>query len=367
MKRILIITGSLFNSLGGPYHSVRDTAVAFLNMGYHVNIIGTKDTKNQEKYVETYVERNKYKNCFVQALRKYGPSNFHFTFGWGKYWTAIKKADYISIQSVWQFNCLLVAIFSIIQRKPYYYAVRGEFNDKKSIHQFHKILIKKLILFAFNKANFIQVLNENEARSLRTYGCTSKINLIPNGINQKKIDISNKRNKHILFLGRLDPNKGLIELINAWKFIKDKNNWKLIIAGDGNKKFKKLFFENIKGQNDIKYLGFISGSKKESLIKNSSWFILPSFMEGMPMAVLESLSYGTPVIITKQCNLPLVFKSGAGFEISNEPKNIAEILQNIFYLEKNDYKQISKNAIKLIKDKYQWKEIIKKIIEQIDE
>ena len=80
-------------------------------MGYYVSIIGTKDTKNQDDDVKTYVDRNKYKNCSVLAIRKHGPYNFHFTFVWLKYWNAVKKANYISIQSVWQFNCLLVAIF----------------------------------------------------------------------------------------------------------------------------------------------------------------------------------------------------------------------------------------------------------------
>ena len=48
------------------------------------------------------------------------------------------------------------------------------------------------------------------------------------------------------------------------------------------------------------------------------------------MAVLESLSYGTPVIITKQCNLPLVFKS-AGFEVSNDQKILLKFYKYILY------------------------------------
>ncbi|WP_423479102.1 glycosyltransferase family 4 protein [Priestia megaterium] len=110
---------------------------------------------------------------------------------------------------------------------------------------------------------------------------------------------------NILFLGVLIKRKGVYELLEGFKqFVNDlseneKKNVSLVMAGSGEEEafLKQLIGEyNLEG--NVKLTGWINTQEKERLLSQSQLFILPSYNEGLPMAILEAMSYGLPIVST---------------------------------------------------------------------
>ena len=131
-------------------------------------------------------------------------------------------------------------------------------------------------------------------------------NFIPNGVNRPNIRtpkiIKNKygiyKNSYILFLARIVPEKGLHYLIEAYQQIK--TDKKLVIAGGAShtneylKKIKAMTNDNP----NIIMTGFVQGQELEELYSNCYLYCLPSDLEGMPLSLLEALSYGNKCLVS---------------------------------------------------------------------
>lgn len=148
-------------------------------------------------------------------------------------------------------------------------------------------------------ADEIIVLNKGEQKYFqKQYG--RKTWLIPNGVNrpvQRKADaISRKwgleKDGYILFLGRIVPEKGLRYLIESFK--KVHTDKKLVIAGgvSDTGKFMEELKEFASGDKRIIFTGFVQGKTLEELYSNAYLYTLPSDLEGMPLSLMEAMSYG---------------------------------------------------------------------------
>lgn len=146
--------------------------------------------------------------------------------------------------------------------------------------------------------------------------CHRQFNLIPNGVtlpqrNEKSdflTQIRAERGKYILAVARFVPEKGLHDLINAFKLML--GDYKLVIAGDAD--HETHYSENLRqmAQHDrIILTGYITGEPLNQLYSQARLFVLPSYHEGMPIVLLEAMSYGLPVLVSdipanKELKLP---------------------------------------------------------------
>lgn len=133
-----------------------------------------------------------------------------------------------------------------------------------------------------------------------------KTNFIPNGVTIQEKLLPNiiekkyglKKDGYILFLSRLVPGKGIEYLIRAYKEIDTK--LPLIIAGDAP--FVGDFIKKIKdeaGQDSrIRFVGFVKGEELQEFYSNTKLFVFPSEAEGMPMCLLEAMSYNVPCLVS---------------------------------------------------------------------
>jgi glycosyltransferase involved in cell wall biosynthesis len=178
-------------------------------------------------------------------------------------------------------------------------------------------------------ADEVIVLSKNvQDYFLETYN--RETHYIPNGINvTKPIEadvIKNKygleRNDYFLFLARIVPEKGLHYLIEAYQSLN--SDVKLVIAGGSS--HSDEYMEKIKSlvEKDTRIImtGFVDGKEREELYSNCLTYILPSDIEGMPLSLLEAMSYGRKCLV------------------SNIPENI-EVIQNSGYIfEKGNVKSL---------------------------
>lgn len=117
---------------------------------------------------------------------------------------------------------------------------------------------------------------------------------------------------HLLFLGKICDDKGIFDLIHA---LRTNHNFlngqiRLVIAGNGeDQRLKTLLSDNVLGRY-IQYEGWVQGEQKNALICACDIFILPSYMEGLPVSILEAMGSGKPVISTTVGGIPSIVKNG---------------------------------------------------------
>ena len=155
----------------------------------------------------------------------------------------------------------------------------------------------------------------------RKYNRTQHVHLVYNGVSQPEIcdypeyfnELGIEKGKYILGMCRFVPEKNLHHLIEAYIKVKEQKpdtDIKLVLAGDTD--FEDDYSRNLKEmarQNGVVLTGFIKGRKLHSLLTNCRCYCLPSSHEGLPIALLEAMSYGVKVIVSdipanKEVGLP---------------------------------------------------------------
>lgn len=220
-------------------------------------------------------------------------------------------------------------------------------------------------------ASVLHATSYKEADNLLKLNLNLPVAVIPNGVEQsiyediKKFDFldSNKKflNKtNFLYVGRIHPKKGLMNLLKVWhKIFKDNNKCKLMIAGypelDYLEKLKNYVNKNNLNTN-VKFLGPVEGDDLVNLYKNSDIFVLPTYSENFGIVVAEALSYGIPVITTTGTPWKVLEEYNCGWYIEPHLESLKKALQEAFEINKNDYLIKSKNAINLSKT-FNWEKI----------
>lgn len=143
---------------------------------------------------------------------------------------------------------------------------------------------------------------------------------------------SNNENCIVLAVGRLTYVKGFDMLLKAWKdVVKEKPNWKLQIVGDGEESSNlRNFIHNEKLSNSVEMVGSVS--TVEDYYENADIFCLSSRFEGFPMVLLETLSFGLPVV---------------SFDCATGPEEILKDTNSVLVAQ-NDIAMLSKELISLM-------------------
>lgn len=218
-------------------------------------------------------------------------------------------------------------------------------------------------------ADEIIVLSENVRRYFKeTYNRETVF--IPNGVNpaEKKTakEITAKFNlskdDYILFLGRLVPEKGLERLIEAYKNVK--TDKKLVIAGGSSDtaEFESKLRAASADNPSIIFTGFVQGRLLEELFSNAYFYVLPSDVEGMPLSLLEAMSYGNCCLTSDipEC-ASVIGEYGCVFDRSMHD-DLAEKMQNLCD-NPETVSAFRQNSAAYICGRYNWNDVVLKTLE----
>ena len=195
-----------------------------------------------------------------------------------------------------------------------------------------------------------------------TYG--RKTHFIPNGVNRPQIREANlitdkfglKKDSYILFLGRLVPEKGIRYLVEAFKNVR--TDKKLVIAGGSSDtdSFMEELKELAKDDDRILFTGFVQGAMLDELYSNAYIYTLPSDLEGMPLSLLEAMSYGNCCLVSDIPECAEVVEDKALIFKKSDVQNLQEKLQDACdHPEKVDAHK--EQAADFICKKYNWDEV----------
>jgi poly(glycerol-phosphate) alpha-glucosyltransferase len=174
-----------------------------------------------------------------------------------------------------------------------------------------------------------------------------------------------------LFLSRIHHKKGLDNLLKAWALTKpDRHDWQLVIAGETkDTEYMQSLLEATQKLGIDKTVQFIGGQfdqNKEACFIDADAFILPSFSEGLPMAVLEAWAYQLPVVMTPFCNIPEGFDAGAAIAIDTDPESIASGIDRLIALPEKERLKMGENGLSLVKQKFTWDKVAESTLKLYD-
>ena len=237
-------------------------------------------------------------------------------------------------------------------------------------------LKKKLALLAYERRNIknafsFHALDKEEKRHIGYSFPNMKSYLIGTGIripenkdykiHPKWIKQIENKDRIILFLGRLEEQKGIPELLNTWLELKQETNkykcW-LLIAGFGSyeTKIKNL---SLDPSNRIDFNGLTLGEEKKFILQFSDAFILPSRYEGVPISFLEAIAFKCLCLVTKECKLRKLKKYNASIDIHLEPQKMKQDITKFLKLTDKEIKEKTEIALQYAKDEHDWYTIAK--------
>lgn len=199
-------------------------------------------------------------------------------------------------------------------------------------YQQHRYAVKKVV----DKSDVIIALSEYWKEYFKKEFPTKRVEIIKNVISAPKVHKQQTSYCTLLFLGLLGKNKGIYDLLECIRDHKEEfqGNLKLYIGGNGEIEHVKQLIKDY-GIADIAiFEGWVSGDKKIELLNKSDAYILPSYKEGLPISILEAMSYGMPIISTPVGGIPEIVSNGEnGYLV--EPGNKEDIYKAIISLLNN--------------------------------
>lgn len=200
-----------------------------------------------------------------------------------------------------------------------------------------------------------------------TYG--RKTVFIPNGVNRPKLyepkqikeNYGLEKDGYILYLGRLVPEKGEHYLVEAFKDVN--TDKKLVIAGGSSD--TDDYMENLKksadGDERIIFTGFVQGRLLEEMYSNAYVYVLPSDLEGMPLSLLESMSYGNCCLVSDIAECTEVVEDKA---VTFRKSDVADLKEKLQMLcdDEELVRKYKSEAADFICGKYDWDAVVGKTL-----
>lgn len=211
--------------------------------------------------------------------------------------------------------------------RDFIFAIYAKMTRKKCIVFFHgwsqneEILMmnnyKWLLKLYLKNTDALITLSKKSQEILKSLGYKKKIYLETTLVDDNLLNNFNIVKKlqkcydeiTILFLARIEREKGVFDIINACELLTQRGyKIQLLVAGSG--RADKDVMEKIKNKNYIKFLGYVSGEDKSRVYSESDIYVLPSYTEGMPTTVLEAMAFGLPLLVTPVGGLKDIIKEG---------------------------------------------------------
>jgi glycosyltransferase involved in cell wall biosynthesis len=229
-------------------------------------------------------------------------------------WAKKHKADIIHIHAI---GPAIMVPFARLLGLKVVFTHHGPDYDRSKWGRFAKLFLKTGERFGTYSSNEIIVISEVIKKSLSEKYNRNNTHLIFNGVVAPCItgntayirSLGLVPGKYVFTLGRFVEEKGFDLLIRTFKKL-NKSGYTLVIAGDSD--HETAYSKRLKAlanDSNVVLTGFIKGDNLNELFSHARLFVLPSFHEGLPISLLEAMSYNLPVLVSdipanKQVNLP---------------------------------------------------------------
>ncbi len=350
------VTPSLSRLAGGMFESVRHLSQSIhLTQRAQVSVLGLSDEKTSE-------DAKCWEPLDVRAYVVIGPQKFGYAPSMRRDLMGCKP-DFVHLHGLWKYPSAAVLHWSRRTRKPYMISPRGML-EPWALQQSQ--LQKRIAGWLFQNACLrcaacIHATSAQEVESIRGAGYGNPIALIRNGIEAPATlpfipANENRKTKRALFLSRIHPKKGLLNLIKAWSEVRP-FGWELMIAGpdEGNhlREVKAAVMKH-RLEKSIFFRSETLHEAKTQLYLESDLFILPSFSENFGLVIGEALAHGLPVITTRATPWEDLEKRHCGWWIDVGVAPLVRALKEATSLPLDQLRLMGMRGHQLVKDRYSW-------------
>ena len=378
--KILVVVPALGNVYGGPSKSVVELTQSLGDQGITVDLVTTNanGSNSLDVPLNCWLEQTSYR---IQYFSYWAIKDYKISWDLTRWlWKNVKNYDLVHTNAIFSYS-ILPAYWACLKDKiPYIVTPRGMLEPWALSHKawkkhFYYHLLEKP---ALNRANAIQMLASVEAQSTQSLNLKAPFTIVPNGIHRQDFGSlvspelfyqkfpETKGKRLILFLGRIDPKKGLDLLAQAFgKIYTQFPQSHLVIAGPDNIGFlaiAKQYFADANCLSKVTFTGMLTGQLKYSSLSAADIYIAPSYSEGFSMSVLEGMASGLPCVITTGCNFPEAAQAQAAYVVDINADAIAEALVQCLQ-SPQEAKAMGARARQLILEKYTWDKIAKNLID----
>jgi glycosyltransferase involved in cell wall biosynthesis len=372
--RIASIIDSLDNKFGGPPKGVIDQNIYFKEVRkYKAIIVNLDEKQNFPGIIKNKISVVNFKRSFLGRIKLIGIGRYNINIRF--FFWLIKNRnnfDYFIFHQIWDFKNILARLFL---KNKYYIFIHGSLDpyEKKTILKYIK---KKIYWYLFEKKNLLQARSilltsvQEEKNLKKTFVNTDgiKTEVTNYGITKAHIDnrkINNtfkkkfpflKSKNYYLFIGRIDPKKGLDVLIKSIELLGVGYKGLFIIAGEDSNSYaqelkKMILLKNFGSK--ILFIGKLEEDEKYAAIINSKATILSTHAENFAISLVESLSCSVPVLTTVGANIyKTILAYKAGYVANINPISFSKIIKKFDNLSSIQKKQMNKNAQNCFKKEF---------------
>jgi len=355
MKIVVTGTRGIPNILGGVETHCEELFPRIAAKGYDITILRrTKYAKDnlQEyksvKLIDVSTPKKKSFETIIHTLKAVWVAKFRL------------HANILHIQCI---GPALLTPFARILGLKVVITIHSHNYDHDKWGKFGKFMLKLGERIGCRYANEVIVISDVIKNNITKLYQRKDTHLIYNGVPAPDFikdtnyldELGLKSQKYFFTMGRFVPEKNFHHLVNAFSSLNNRGEYKLVIAGDSD--FDDAYSRELKKnarKNGVILTGFIRGKKLHELLTHANAFVLPSAHEGLPIALLEAMSYGLPAIISDiPANLAIGLSQDTYFPMGDE-KKLKEKMEKMI-----DEKPVRKEYSL---DKYQWDHIAEQTI-----
>ena len=363
---VLHVIPRLARDGGGPSRSCQGLVVALSKRGVTASLLSL--SMGDEPWVEGIPS---YMNAvpFEAAISKSSP-------------------DIVHLHEIWNLGLHKCAGICRRMHIPYVVSPRGML-EPWSLRQ--KWLKKRIARFLYQDQDLkcaaaLHATAESEAEQFRRLGFKNPIIVSPNGVNVPNCDLATKNTKdakRVLFVSRMHPKKGVMELVEAWgkvvsggveewgsEGVKERESWIVELVYTVNGDFEREYEAKVKArvkelglENQFVFTGALNDDEKWRAYGRADLFVLPTYSENFGIVVAEALWAGVPVITTKGTPWQELEERRCGWWIGTGTEPLAAALKRALNTSDEELHEMGRRGHVLVEDKYSWDAVVGKIIE----
>lgn len=271
---------------------------------------------------------------------------------------------------VWLPTNMAVAQFAKKKNVPLVITPRGML-EPWSLKQ--KALKKRIAWLLYQKrmiqqACLLHATAREEAFNLRALGFKQPIAVIPNGVDfptDMPARIAGKEMKTALFVSRVHPKKGLMNLIQAWDKVRPEG-WRMRVVGPDEDGHHAELMKAVAdaGLADVfEFIGPLSDNEKWQAYVDADLFILPTHSENFGVVVAEAMAAGLPVITTKGAPWKLLEEDECGWWIDVGVDPLIMALQAAISISCEERAEMGRRGKKIVRERFDWKNIGEQLVQ----
>lgn len=355
--RVLHTLKTLSKSGAGLFYHIRGLTRWQRELGCDVVVVGLFDD-------EGLSDAPHWKHAQMELVPTRGPRFFPVCPQYGEILARLKP-DLIHCHGLWTYHSLGVPAYCNRAKIPYIATPHGMLEPWAWRHHAWK---KRPVWWLWEKrflrrAFALQATADQELLNLRRLGVSNPVAVIPPGIDlPSEIQSANQKpdeQKTALFLSRIHPKKGLLDLVNAWKMV-NPVGWRVVIAGpdeNGHLAVVKKAVSEVGLTSCFEFVGPVYDSAKWSLYRSANLFILPTYSENFGIAVVEALGCGLPVITTHGAPWEELLQHKCGWWVEVGAQPLAAAIKEATSLPEEQRREMGRRGRLLVDAKYSWEGI----------